>query len=152
MKSLKLLFLIAAIAYSLLGTATAKVSAASYSILYNSFVNAECTVNTGAGLPYFDYFNVAITENVPQGAKIHTYTYINGTLTTNTWTVTPAAYSGTSYMERIDSTTPNFVGRKFIDLWVNGKLTSRTEIEGKCNRKVYGEWGPYGAIVLAKVY
>src|SRR5579859_4187817 len=107
----------------------------SFYFLYANLRGTECYYTTDPSYgPYYAYFNVDVDVNYPAGAKLHSVTYVNGALTSDTWTTFPTALSATLLADRIDSSTPDFTGKKLVELWVNGALVSQAEIAASCTK------------------
>ena len=154
MKSLKRLIPASVAVLMMLSTMTAH--AASYRVLYSHLDGVQCDVDTDPGsLPYFAYFAVVMDEYYPAGAKIHAISMVNSTITADTWTTMPTAFIGAPFMDRVDSTVVNYTAKKILELWVDGTIRSRTEIEGTCSKAMLGEvvWPyPSAEIIEADIY
>jgi len=83
---------------------------------------------------------------------MHSVVTVNGIVTEDVWTALPTAFVGLTYGERIDSPTPNYTGKKMIEVWVAGTLRSRSRIYATCSDALTGTSGPYGAIYEATVF
>jgi hypothetical protein len=150
-KTIARFVIVLAVVWVTLGSMVAQ--AASYYFVYADLHKVNCAKTSTPGYgPYFAYFDVAVKANYPAGAVLHSITVVNGTVTADVWSTLPTAFSGILGAERIDSPTPNYLGKKLIQLWVDGALRSETEIYAVCKDSLTGTWGPYGSIVEAAIF
>ncbi len=129
--------------------------AEAYYLLYSNLKGVFCTKSDDPFYsgPYQAYFNVMIKANYPAVATLHTYTVINGVSDSTPPTPLSGPFTGIYSGERIDTNTPDYTAEKYMELWVDGVLRSKTGISVTCSDALTGgPSGPYGRIIQADVY